>query len=287
MNAGPGKRTLLFVGAHPDDETFGVGGTLAKYGAAGMRVYYLCGTRGEAGAASAEVMRGFKNTGDMRWAELERAAKALGLAGVKHLGYRDSGMPDTADNRHPEALFMAPLEVTTARVVTYIREIRPQVVITHDPIGGYRHPDHIAVHRATVAAFEAAADPAQYPEAGPPYQPQKLYFHVFPRLVLKVAVKLLPLFGKDSHHFGQNGDVDLTSLAQVELPVHAAIRLTREDNRIRDAAALCYPSQMGSGPSRRGLLTLVNRFFGRADRYMRHYPAPGKTREHDLFQDVI
>jgi N-acetyl-1-D-myo-inositol-2-amino-2-deoxy-alpha-D-glucopyranoside deacetylase len=278
--------TLVFVGAHPDDETFGIGGTLARYTAAGVRAYYICATRGEVGAASAEDMAGFNSTGDMRWAEMAAAARILGLAGVRHLGYRDSGMPGTEDNRHPEALFMAPVEQVTGRVVKHLREIQPDVVITHDPIGGYRHPDHIAVHQATLAAFHAAGDPALYPEAGAPFQPSKLYYNVFPRRMLRVAVKLLPLFGKDPHRFGNNQDVDLVSLAQVEFPIHAAVKLTSRDIQTRDAAAACYRSQMGSGPPQRGLLSLVNRLFGKSDYYMRAYPPPGKSRETDLFQGL-
>jgi LmbE family N-acetylglucosaminyl deacetylase len=278
--------TLVFVGAHPDDETFGIGGTLARYTAAGVRAYYICATRGEVGAATPEDMAGFNSTGDMRWAEMTAAARILGLAGVRHLGYRDSGMPDTPDNRHPAALFMAPEEQVIERVVKHLREIRPDVVITHDPIGGYRHPDHIAVHRATLAAFHAAGEPTLYPEAGAPHQPGKLYYNVFPRRMLKVAVKLLPLFGKDPHRFGNNQDVDLVSLAQVEFPIHAAIKLTPAELRIRDAAAACYRSQMGSGPPQRGLLSLANRLFGKSDYYMRAYPPPGESRETDLFQGL-
>lgn len=279
-------RTLIFVGAHPDDETFGIGGTLARYTAAGVKAYYLCGTRGEVGAATAEDMTGFTSTGDMRWAELEAAARVLGLAGVAHLGYRDSGMPGTDDNQHPEALFGAPAEEVIERIVKYLREIKPDVVITHDPIGGYRHPDHIAIHRATVAAFHASGDPNLYPDAGAPHQPQKLYFNVFPRRLLKVAVRLLPVFGQDPHRFGNNHDVDLVSLAQVEFPIHARVKLTRHEIEIRDAAAACYRSQVGSGPPRRGLLSLVNRMFGKIDNYMREYPPPGKSGETDLFQGL-
>lgn len=286
MRSGDKPGTLVFVGAHPDDETFGIGGTLARYTTAGVRAYYLCATRGEVGAASAEDLRGFDSTGDMRWAELESAAEILGLAGVRHLGYRDSGMPGTADNQHPAALFMAPEAEVIERVVQYLREIRPEVVITHDPIGGYRHPDHIAVHRATLAAFHASGDPDLYPQAGAPFQPAKLYFSVFPRRLLKVAVKLLPLFGRDPHRFGQNHDVDLVSLARVEFPIHAQVKLTRQDIQVRDAAAASYRSQLGSGPPRRGLLNLVNRLFGKSDYYMRAYPLPRKSRETDLFRGL-
>src|SRR5262249_46668029 len=147
------ERCLLFIGAHPDDESFGPGGTLAKYALEGARVYYACATRGEVGEASAEHLAGHVSTGDMRWSELTCAAAALHLAGLFHLGYRDSGMPGSPSNTAPGALAAAPVEEATGRVVKVIREVRPQVIFTHDPIGDYRHPDHIAVHNATVRAF--------------------------------------------------------------------------------------------------------------------------------------
>jgi N-acetyl-1-D-myo-inositol-2-amino-2-deoxy-alpha-D-glucopyranoside deacetylase/mycothiol S-conjugate amidase len=163
-------RVLMFVGAHPDDETFGPGGTLAHYAAEGVRVIYACATRGEAGSAEPDDL------GGQRWAELMSAAKALRLASVLLLGYRDSGMPGWPENRHPRALVMAALEDVTREVVAVIRSERPQVVITFDPIGGYHHPDHIAIHQATVRAFQLAGDPTQYPGVGEPFSPQKLYF---------------------------------------------------------------------------------------------------------------
>ena len=113
-----------------------------------------------------EFMHGFENVGDMRWAELECAAAVLGLAGVIHLGYRDSGMAGSEDNKNPEALVNAPVEEVAGRIVKILRDIRPQVVVTHDPIGGYRHPDHIAVHNATVKAFYAAGDPGKVSRGG-------------------------------------------------------------------------------------------------------------------------
>ncbi len=156
------QKTLIFVGAHPDDETFGIGGTLAQYAAAGVKVYYACATRGEVGSVDPERIQGYATIGDMRWAELKCAAQILGLADVIHLGYRDSGMPGSDDNKHPEALAAAPIEQVTGRVVKVIREFKPQVVITFDPIGGCRHPDHIAIHNATVQAFNVAGYLKQY-----------------------------------------------------------------------------------------------------------------------------
>src|SRR6188508_1849560 len=106
----PEPRRLAFVGAHPDDESFGLGGTLARYAATGARVYYACATRGEVGEASPEHLAGHASTGDMRWSELMCAGKALGLQDVIHLGYRDSGMPGSPDNSAPGALAAAPLD---------------------------------------------------------------------------------------------------------------------------------------------------------------------------------
>ncbi|MFH0913922.1 MAG: PIG-L family deacetylase [Chloroflexota bacterium] len=283
------QKTLIFVGAHPDDETFGIGGTLAQYAASGVRVYYGCATRGEAGSASPEYMQGYATVGDMRWDELRCAAKVLGLAGVIHLGYRDSGMPGSEDNRHPEALVVATLEEVTGRVVKVIRELRPQVVLTFDPIGGYRHPDHIAVHNATVRAFHASGDHKQYPEAGLAFQPQKLYFHVLPRGLLRLVLKLLPLIGQDPHRLGRNKDIDLASVAAVGFPVHAAVRLTRQAREAQERAVSCHASQLGGRPRRTGLLGLVNKLSGhRRDRYMRAYPpVTNPRREDDLFEGVV
>lgn len=283
------QRTLLFIGAHPDDETFGVGGTLVKYASAGVKVFYVCGTRGELGSANPEDTREGSDFGDVRWAELQCAAEIIGLSDVIYLGYRDSGMPGSPDNKHPKALAAAPVEEVTGRIVRIIRDLKPEVVITFDPIGGYRHPDHIAIHNAAVKAFQAAADPEQFPEAGPAFRPQKLYFTIFPRRLLKLAVKVLPLFGRDPRRFGRNNDVDLTSLVETEFPVQAAVSFTKEDAEKRNRATLCYVSQQDGGPPRRGIMGIVFKLFGlfgNRDLYMRAYPPPGGRKESDLFEGV-
>ena len=285
------QRTLIFVGAHPDDESFGPGGTLAKYAAAGVKVIYVCGTRGEAGSADPEHLHGYASTGDMRWAELACAAKALGLAEVIHLGYRDSGMPGAPDNRHPDALAAAPLEEVAARLVKILRDLRPHVVITHDPIGDYRHPDHLAIHNATVRAFHAAGEPQQFQDCGPVPPnggPQKLYYSVFPKKFFKPMVQALQLFRQDPRRFGRNQDVDVTSLMDVEFPIHARIDISPQAARMRAAASACHKSQLASGPPTRGVLGLFMRFMRWQDSYMRAYPpvSDGRLRERDLFEGV-
>jgi N-acetyl-1-D-myo-inositol-2-amino-2-deoxy-alpha-D-glucopyranoside deacetylase len=280
-------RTLFFVGAHPDDETFGAGGTLAHYARLGVKVYYLCGTRGEVGEAEPRFMQGYASVGDMRWAELECAAKILGLAGVIHLGYRDSGMPGSLDNRHPQALAAAPTGEVAGRIVKIMRERRPQVVITFDPIGGYRHPDHIAMHKAAVMAYQAASDPGRYPEAGAAYQPQKLYFGIFPRGALKWLVRAMPLIGKDPHRFGKNKDIDLTVIANVSFPVNAFVKVDKAAAAARESARACHASQLGGGGPPGGLFAvLMNMLLGQRDLFMRAYPPPGRGKEKDLFNGV-
>ena len=282
------QQKLIFFGAHPDDESFGVGGTLAKYAAQGVSVVYACATRGEVGSIDPEYLGSFATIGDLRWAELVKAAEVLQLADVIHLGYRDSGMPGQPENHHPQALAAAPIEEVTARAVKVIREQRPQVVVTFDPIGGYRHPDHVAIHNATVRAFQAAGDPAWLPELGPAFQPQKLYYSVFPKGLLKLAVKALPLFGQDPHRFGRNRDIDLASLAEVEFPVHARIKIGGEVIERKQRAAAHHQSQLSSGPPSSGPVGMIYRMISRQETFMRAYPpVNGRLRETDLFEGVV
>jgi N-acetyl-1-D-myo-inositol-2-amino-2-deoxy-alpha-D-glucopyranoside deacetylase len=285
------QKTLIFFGAHPDDETFGIGSTLAQYAAAGVKVYYVCSTRGEGGTVNPEYMQGYATIGDLRSAEMKCAARVLGLADVIYLGYRDSGMPGLPDNKHPQALAMAPIEKVARRMVKIIRQLKPDIVITHDPGAGYGHPDHIATHNATVAAFYAASNPTKYPEAGPAFRPSKLYFGVRPRGSWKLMVKLMPLFGQDPHHMGRNKDVDLTKMMDTEYPVHAVIRLSKQAIQIRSKAAACHASQGGGRPPRAGqgpfwLFRLMDRFRRQRDYFMRAYPPPTRHREKDLFEGV-
>lgn len=275
---------LLGVFAHPDDETFGTGGTFALYGQRGVETHIVCATRGEVGEAPPDL-NGHPTVAAMREAELACAARTIGLASVRYLGFRDSGMPDSPHNSHPEATTAAPVEEVARRIAWHIRDIRPQVVITFDPIGGYRHPDHIAVHQGTVAAFTMAGDPGVQIDSLPPYAPQKLYFHTFPRAWLRMGVRLIRMFGRDPSHFGQNGDVDLESLANVDFPIHADIDVSPVA-KLKAEAAACHASQgggrFGGGP----LGWLAQRMFAR-EQFMRAVPAEGPAKiERDLFEGV-
>ncbi|HPH95026.1 MAG TPA: PIG-L family deacetylase [Anaerolineaceae bacterium] len=278
---------LLAVLAHPDDETFGTGGTLALYARKGTAVHLACATRGEVGEVNPELMTGFKSVADLRESELRCAAGKLGLSGVYFLGYRDSGMPGSPDNTHPQALAAAPLAQVAAKVAHLIRKLKPQVVLTFDPIGGYRHPDHIAIHQATVRAFDLAKDPGfADPDGLPPFAAQKLYFHTIGRTFLRAAVFVSRLFGRDPRRFGKNGDIDLVSIAEVHFPTHAAINFAPV-MQVRDDAAACHHSQ-GGKEMNKGIQGFISRLFGQYETFMRAYPAvqPGEPRENDLFARV-
>ena len=263
-------KAILAVLAHPDDESFGTGGTLALYSRKGYDTYYVCATRGEVGTVDEEHLSGFKDIAELRTDELSRAAKVLGLKGVYFLGYRDSGMPGSEDNRHPNAQINHSIDEVAGKVVKYIRELKPDIVLTFDPIGGYKHPDHIHIHKATVLAFEKADDPTFHPEAGAPFKPRALYFQVFSRRILRWTVKLMPLFGRDPTKFGRNHYVNLKELAEVDFPVHVRVNITPVAE-IKREAGVQHASQGGS-QMRRGLMAFIFKLIGEREEFMRAYP---------------
>ncbi len=277
-------RTILAVLAHPDDESFGLGGTLALYTQKGYDVYYLCATRGEAGTVDEEHLRGFSSTAEMRTDELMRAAKHLGLKGVFFLGYRDSGMSGTEENKHPDAQINHSINEVAGRVVKYIRELKPHVVLTHDPIGGYKHPDHIHIHKATKLAFEKADDASFHPEAGLPFKPRALYYQVYSRRWLKLIVRLMRLFGKDPTRYGRNRDVNLLELADVEFPIHVRLD-TSAVKDIKVMASAQHASQGGT-QIRRGWMGMMARVFGEREEFMRAYP-PVADGKHKISDDLF
>jgi mycothiol S-conjugate amidase len=177
--------SLLTVHAHPDDEASKGSATVARYSDEGVRTSLVCCTGGEAGdilnpavdtpEARADLFR-------VRMQELENAAAAIGYAAVHLLGYHDSGMPDSDHNARPDNFANAPIEEAVERLVGIIRLERPQVIVTYaDDRKFYPHPDHIRVHEISLPAFEAAGDPRAFPDAGPAWQPLKLYYTGFSR----------------------------------------------------------------------------------------------------------
>ena len=134
-------------------------------------------------------------------------------------------------------------------------------------------------------AFALTGRPDYRTDGLPPYQPQKLYFYTIPRRYLRWAVRLLPLFGKDPHHWGRNGDVDLASLVVEDFPVHAMVDISTVQE-LKTEASLCHESQGGSGMVR-GLMGWLGRIGGSREAFMRAYPEPeGKVHEKDLLSGV-
>ncbi len=279
-------RTLLAVLAHPDDESFGTGGTLALYAQSGAAVYLVCATRGEAGEIDPRLMQGFDSVAARREAELRCAAEHLALTGVYFLDYRDSGMPGAADNGHPRALASQPVEEVAARVAEHIRLLRPQVVVTFDPIGGYKHPDHVAIHKATLRAFHLAGD-AGFASETAPYQPQKLYYSVSMKGLARFVARVAPLVGMDPRRFGRNQDIDLKAIAEEgNFPIHARVDYRAVIER-KEAASACHASQLWGGAPRQGMFRWFLRLLGTSENYMRAFPPaePGLS-ESDLFEGV-
>lgn len=275
-------KRILAVLAHPDDEAFGMGGTLALYASKGVEVYLACATLGEAGI----VPEGFLNEGqsvaDLRGSELDCSAKNLGLKEVIRLGYRDSGLLGWPDNTHPNALINQPLELVVDRIADVIKQVQPDVVLTFDPIGGYRHPDHIRVHEATVRAFANVR--AINASAG---IPKALYFHTIPNGLVKAMVWTLRLRGKDPRKFGDKGDIDLEDIANQSFPTHVRINYKSVAEK-QIAASSCHASQSGITRGT-GLQNFLIRLVTRpVDRFMQAFPepVPGQPRKRDLFEGL-
>lgn len=174
------QRCLLTVHAHPDDEASKGASTCAMYAEQGVRTVLVCATGGEEGdihnpAMESEEVR--SRLVEVRQEELAKSASIIGFSEVHMLGYRDSGMPDSDANHHPDCFARADLTDATERLVKIIRAERPQVILTYgDDQKYYPHPDHLQVHSVSIAAFHAAADASRFPDAGEPWQPLKLYY---------------------------------------------------------------------------------------------------------------
>lgn len=152
---------------------------MARYANEGVRVVLVCATGGEEGEILNPRMDrpGIKDRmAEIRAAELETACDLLGVQRIYHLGYRDSGMPDSPANKRPDAFWNADPEEAVGKIIEIIRAERPEVVLSYDESRGYEHPDHVRVYEWGRRAFEEAGDPNKFPKAGAPWQPSKLYY---------------------------------------------------------------------------------------------------------------
>ncbi|MFZ0545345.1 MAG: PIG-L deacetylase family protein [Candidatus Promineifilaceae bacterium] len=277
---------LLAVLAHPDDESYGPGGTLARYAHSGVDVHVAIATDGAAGSIDEKWQGDRSRLAEARAEELKAATKILGVT-LHTLNYRDSGYIGDEANKHPAAFINSDEDEAVCKVVKLIREIRPQVILTHDETGGYFHPDHIQCYKITTAAFYAAGDPEKYPEIGlPSYQPKKLYYSALSNRWIRFMVRLMRLRGIDPTRVGRNKDVDLTRLG-VD-PARITTRINYRDYwDIKVAAGTEHGSQGGGSSFTRLIPKLLQKLFFANETFMRIYPPPTPgLKEKDFFEGL-
>jgi LmbE family N-acetylglucosaminyl deacetylase len=279
------QKRLLAVLAHPDDESFGPGGTFARYAAEGVDVHIAIATDGVAGSVADGYEDALNELVAVRTKELDAAVDILGVK-LHKFCYRDSGYINDPANNHPEAFINTDQHEAIGKVVALIREIQPQVVVTHDETGGYFHPDHIHCWKITTPAFFAAGDPTKYPEIGPaPYQPLRLYYTAFPNSMVKFYTVLLRLRGKDPTAQGKNKDIDFTHLGIPPNKIHTRIDW-RDYWDVKMAASAQHASQGGGTSQGRNMpIWLQKRIFAN-DTFIRAYPpVPDGFKETELFPE--
>lgn len=278
------NRRLLLSFAHPDDESFGCGGLIARYVAEGADVFYLCATNGDVGTVSPELLDGYNSVAELRLAELDKASAILGFKKVFKLGYKDSGMMSDTLKDDPACLWQADHDEVVRRVVEVIRECKPQVVITFNKYGGYGHPDHIKIMRATEEAFYKAGDASYVTDGQQPYAPQKLYYTSIPTMFIRIAVWTMQMQRKDPRKAGRNADIDMQAILENVEAAHTKVDVRAYFDKW-DAANACHVSQ---GGGRSFPLQRVLRIIGGGQTLTRVYPKPtaNKIDERDVFAGV-
>ena len=275
------QKCLLGVFAHPDDESFAVGGVFRMYADAGIRVALVCATRGEGGEISDPALATPDTLGQTRERELRDACALLGVSDLTFLDYRDG------------TLAQAPREEAVGRLVRQIRRLRPQVVVTFDANGGYGHTDHIAIHQITNQAFEQAGDPACYPEqlvdGLSPYAPQKLYYSALARSAgnqLRVYLQIAGI------NFAPGGNQATIPPEQMGTPDELITTVIPLDDRLYDTklrAWAAHRTQNSADDFLNRLPPEIGRIVRGTERFVLARPpgAPGNGAEHDLFAGVV
>ncbi|MCQ0023846.1 N-acetyl-1-D-myo-inositol-2-amino-2-deoxy-alpha-D-glucopyranoside deacetylase [Streptomyces somaliensis DSM 40738] len=288
-------RRLLLVHAHPDDESINNGATMAKYAAEGALVTLVTCTRGEEGEVVPPALAHLApdrddRLGPHRVGELAAAMRELGVTDHRFLGgpgrFRDSGMAGLPQNHREDAFWSAPVDAAAAHLVGIVREVRPQVLVTYDPDGGYGHPDHVQAHRVAVRAAELAADPSYAPGSGAPHTIAKTYWNRISRSAAEEGFAALRAAGGAAFP-GVAGVRDLPGVVDDEL-VTTEIDGTAYADR-KTAAMRAHATQ----------ITVRGRFFALSNglaqpvlvreqyQLVRGVPgAPAGERETDLFAGV-
>lgn len=259
---------LLAIYAHPDDETFGVGGTMALYADRGIPVTMICATRGEVGEIAPGTGATPETLGQFREQELRDAMAILGVHDVRFLDYRDSGMQGTPENDDPRNLYNASAPSVVEPLVRAIRELQPDIIATWDASGGYGHPDHIAIHQHASAAYHAAADASQYVGRGDAWRARALYYTAIPvREFLRLSEEIRKRGGEGLGE-APGGDENLARLEHVE--PNCIIDVSAQYDRKRKAFA-AHATQIGPDDIFMKMPDdLARGFFGREFFYRAH-----------------
>ena len=278
------SRRLLISYAHPDDESFGLGGLIARYVAEGVEVSLICATNGDVGTVRPEFLEGHDSVASLRLAELDCAAEKLSLRHVVKLGYKDSGMMGSETSNDPACLWQAPVEDVTRRVVEVIRELNS---LSCRHIRNYKLTGISCSYMSftrTTQAFPLAGD-QNYVTVQSPYAPQKLYYSGISTRQIRAGIALTRLRGQDPRRLGRNKDFDLVAILDHVEPTHTTIDI-RNYFTAWDEASACHASQLGGGGPRFPLW--LRRVISPYQSFTRVYPKPSGNRvdERDFFTNV-
>ncbi|MFF7210105.1 N-acetyl-1-D-myo-inositol-2-amino-2-deoxy-alpha-D-glucopyranoside deacetylase [Streptomyces sp. NPDC008238] len=292
MTALPARR-LLLVHAHPDDESINNGATMAKYAAEGAHVTLVTCTLGEEGEVIppelAHLAPGRDDTlGAYRAGELADAMVQLGVTDHRLLGgpgrFRDSGMMGAPQNDRPDSFWQADLDLAAGYLVEVIREVRPQVLVTYDPDGGYGHPDHVKAHRVAMRAAELSAEPAYRRDLGGPHSVAKVYWNCVPRRVVEEGFARLHAAGRQMPFEGIATVDDVPGVVDDDM-VTAAIDVEARYAERKAAAMKAHVTQIAvDGPFFALSNDLGQPLFGAEFyRLVKGAPAAAGSLEDDLF----
>lgn len=255
------RAALLGVFAHPDDEQFGTAGALLACAEQGVAIHLLVATRGEAGEISDSALATAETLGEVREQEMRTACRLLGFEPPVFLSHSDGKLAEVA----PDQL--------VHEVVAEIRRVRPQVVLTFDANGGYGHPDHIAIHRATVAAFDAAADPSFVPDLAPPHRADKLYATAYPRTLMEALNTALVANGYPALDFGSVQTVSEEAIGTEDARITTVVSVERFFER-RSASLRAHETQYGAHHPFVAMPEMTMREIAQRDFFVRLSPGP-------------
>lgn len=256
MSDAPGNLPgIMGIFAHPDDESFGMAGMLARATMHGHPAAIVCATRGEVGEIADPALATPENLGQVREGELRAACAAVGVHDVSFLDYIDGQL---ADADEAEAV---------GRIVAHLRRFRPDVVVTFTANGGYGHPDHMAIHRYTLSAIEAAANPTRYPKqiaAGvAPHRVRKVYYTAFPRERMLAMREEARKQGQDFVPGGDAGTIPIEQMGTPESEITTVVILNDAEFAAKQQSMRAHATQMpADGPFSQATPEQLRQFMG-------------------------